>query len=178
MKARVSRLVLTAAVAASACTSRPAPLPFPPLLQDSGLGSLSDEMETALRSLDEARASLASSPENAEAALDRVEQALHRTRYFYLPVLLARDGVDNAYHLAAAGDTTGAQDQLSVAEKTLLDLAQGGDDHVARELREPLDLLEEARVALATGAAQRADRLAELSHRLTLMLTKGRLIVP
>jgi hypothetical protein len=178
MKARVSRLALTVTIAASACTSRPAPPPFPPLLQDSGLGALSDEMESALLSLDQARASLLTSPEDVPGALDRVEQALHRTRYFYLPVLLARDGVDNAYHLAAAGDTTGAQDQLSVAEKTLLDLAQSEDDHVARELKEPLDLLEEARVALATGAAQRADRLAELSHRLTLMLTKGRLIVP
>ncbi len=178
MKAKVSRLALTVTIAASACTSRPAPKPFPPLLQDSGLGSLSDEMETALLSVDEARASLTTSPENAAMALDRIEQALHRTRAFYLPVLLARDQVANAYHLAAAGEVTDAQDQLSVAEKTLLDLANSEDEHMARELKEPLDLLEEARVALATGAAQRADRLADLSHRLTLMLNKGRLIVP
>jgi hypothetical protein len=46
---------------------------------------------------------------------------------------------------------------------------------MSRQVQDPLDLLEEARVALTRNAPDAPDRLEELAARLELMLLKGEL---
>jgi hypothetical protein len=49
---------------------------------------------------------------------------------------------------------------------------------MGREVREPLDLVEEARLALVEGSPEAPARLEALAEQLELMLLKGDLVLP
>jgi hypothetical protein len=103
---------------------------------------------------------------------------LRQLTAYYLPLLEARQRVHNAYALASAGRTKAAQSELDTVETILVGVARAEGEQMRRELREPLAGLEEARLALASGAGDAAERLDALAERLSLMLAKGRLAAP
>jgi hypothetical protein len=137
---------------------------------------LESQVTRALGSLHEARSTLPADDDRALAALAEAEAALVRLQSYYLPLLEARQRASNAHQLAADGQVTRAQKQLEDIEAILLALARGGGEQTGRQVQDPLDLLEEARVALARNAPEAPDRLEELAARLELMLLKGELV--
>jgi len=136
---------------------------------------LESQVARALGSLHEARSALPADGDRAIEALGEAEAALVRLQSYYLPLLEARQRASNAHQLAADGQVTRAQKELEDIEAILLALARGGGEQMSRQVQDPLDLLEEARVALARNAPDAPDRLEELAARLELMLLKGEL---
>ena len=137
---------------------------------------LDSQVARALGSVHEARSALPADDERAIEALGDAEAALVRLQSYYLPLLEARQRASNAHQLAADGQVTRAQGELEKIEAILLALARAGGEQAGLQVRDPLDLLEEARVALARNAPEAPDRLEELAARLELMLLKGELV--
>jgi hypothetical protein len=94
------------------------------------------------------------------------------------PLLEARLRAANAHQLAASGELKKAEDELGLVEDTLLGVARAGGTEMGREVRDPLDLIEEARVALAESSPEAPARIEQLAERLELMLLKGDLVLP
>ncbi len=143
-----------------------------------GVPFLGSEVERALHALREARKALPPQGVDAGASLDQAESALLRLQGYYLPLLEARLRAANARQLAASGDLRRAKDQLAQVEETLLTVARTGGTEMGREIRDPLGLLEEARVALTESSPEAPARLEQLAERLELMLLKGDLVLP
>ncbi|MGD8896574.1 MAG: hypothetical protein PVJ73_11115 [Acidobacteriota bacterium] len=144
---------------------------------DPAVPFLNSEVDRALRSLREARGALPDGGADAREALDETEATLVRLRTYYLPLLEARQRASNAWRLAASGELGKAEGELGHIETTLLALAQSGGQEMSREVEEPLDLLEEARLALARGSPEAPAQLEVLAERLEFMLLKGDLIL-
>lgn len=178
---RASRLcgvpVLLAAGMLSACQATGSSCPA--IVISPGVPFLEKEVERALESLREARGSLpAGELDEARGGLDEAETALSRLQAYYLPLLEARLRAANAHQLAAGGNLRGAGDELDRIEQTLVGLARNGGSEMGREVRDPLDLLEEARLALVESSPEAPARLEALGEGLELMLLKGDLVLP
>jgi hypothetical protein len=139
---------------------------------------LETEVGRALHSLREAREVLPAEGGDAGESLDQAEAALLRLQGYYLPLLESRLRASNAHQLAAGGNLSGAANELEHIEEALLGVARTGGTEMGREVRDPLDLLEEARVALAESSPDAPERLEDLAERLELMLLKGDLVLP
>jgi len=75
------------------------------------------------------------------------------------------------------GELRRADEQLGFIEGTLLELARTGGGDMSRQAAEPLDLVEDARLALTQSSPEAPARLAELTERLELLLLKGDLVL-
>ena len=151
--------------------------PGPAVVTNPTLSFLNAEVDRALHALHEARGRLTSEDPRASEALGEAEEALVRMHAYYLPVLEARQRATNAHQLAVRGELTKANDELEHIETILLGVARNGQEEMGREIEEPLDLVEEARVALGRGSPEAGPHLEELAERLELMLLKGDLIL-
>jgi hypothetical protein len=170
-------VLLAAAGMLAAC--QPTRSSCPAIVISPGVPFLESEVERALDSLHEVRGSLpATDLDEVRGSLDEAEAALSRLQGYYLPLLEARLRASNAHQLAAGGDLKQAGDELDHIERSLVDLARQGSGDMEREVRDPLVLLEEARLALAEGSPEAPGRLVDLAERLELMLLKGDLILP
>jgi len=161
-------------IVAWAAACQPVKQRFPPLTRDPSVGFLRAEVDTASAALAAALEGLPPKAGQSQAAIERAEQTLGRLSGYYLPVFEARQRAYNAYELASVDRMQAARSELDAVEKILLAVAQAESDHIARELQEPLDLLEEARLALASDSGT-GEHLAALAEYLSLMLLKGRL---
>jgi hypothetical protein len=177
---RVSGLVLASALLATvggttACQSiEPS---CAAAITSPGVSFLESEVERALHALREAREGLPAQNMDAAESLDQAEASLLRLQGYYLPLLEARLRASNAHQLAAGGDLSRAEDELALVEKTLLSVARTGGTEMGREVRDPLNLLEEARVALTESSPEAPARLENLAEHLELMLLKGDLVL-
>jgi chromosome segregation ATPase len=138
---------------------------------------LSSEVDRALHSLRDARRDVTAEVPAAREALDEAEAALVRLQAYYLPVLEARQRAFNARLHAVNGELGKAESELGRIEAILLALARSGGEDVGRQIEEPLDLVEEARIALARSSPDAPARLEALAERLELMLFKGDLVL-
>jgi hypothetical protein len=170
-----SALALGMGVLAVACG--PESGGWPRLVPSPAAPFLSAEVATALDALREGRTALPPDAAAGREALDEADAALSRLKTFYLPVLEASRRAYNAHQLAALGDTERAQGELDRIETILLAAAEAGPLEVARELEEPLDSLEEARVSLASASPETPQRFEWLAERLELILLKGELVL-
>jgi hypothetical protein len=169
--------VLLAAGMLVAC--QPIESSCPAIVISPGVPFLGSEVQRALGSIRDARGSLpARHADQTRESLDEAEAALSRLQAYYLPLLEARLRASNAHQLAAGGDLQKAQDELDRIEETLLSLARAGGSEMGREVRDPLDLVEEARLALTESSPEAPARLGDLAERLELMLLKGDLVLP
>jgi hypothetical protein len=167
--------LLAPLVGVVACQSIEAPAPA--VVVDPEVPFLDSEVDRALTSLREAREAVPGEDAQARRHLDEAEAALLRLQTYYLPLLEARQRASNARQLAVHGDLHRAEEQLGLVETTLLDLARGGGGDLARQVAEPLDLVEEARLALTQASPDAPARLADLTERLELLLLKGDLVL-
>jgi len=151
--------------------------PGPTAVVSPAVPFLTAEVDRAVRALREAREALPADGVRANEAMGEAEAALARLQSYYLPLLEARQRASNARQLAANGDLGRAETELGQIEATLLALARSLGGEVGRQVEEPLDLLEEARVALARSSPEAPARLERLAERLELMLLKGEFVV-
>lgn len=166
-------LVTVGALVACQAIERPGPA----LVMSPAVPFLESEVERALRSLREARHALPAESSDADEALAEAESALVRLQSYYLPLLEARQRASNVRQLVASGELTAAKGELGHIEKTLLNLARSGGEDLGRQVEEPLDLLEAARVAVARSSPDAPARVDDLAERLELMLLKGDLVL-
>jgi chromosome segregation ATPase len=167
--------VLASAGGLVACQSIESP--GPAFVMSPAVPFLSSEVARALRSLQDARGDLTKEQSEVRKALDEAEKTLARLQTYYLPLLEARQRAFNARQLAASGDLGKARSELEHIEATLLTLAGSGGDEMGREVEKPLDLVEDARVALARSSPEAVTRLEALAEHLELMLLKGDLVL-
>jgi hypothetical protein len=180
MKAsRLCGLSVVLALGGALVACQPTGSSCPAIVISPGVPFLEKEVERALESLREARGSLPPGElGGARGGLDDAEAALSRLQTYYLPLLEARLRASNAHQLAAGGDLRKAADELDRIEQGLVGLARKGGGEMGREVRDPLDLLEEARLALVESSPEAPARLEALAERLELMLLKGDLVLP
>jgi hypothetical protein len=171
----VASALLTVLAAGLACESIETPAPA--VVVDPETPFLDSEVERALTSLREAREAVSRDDTQARKQLDEAEAALIRLQSYYLPLLEARQRASNARQLAVHGDLRRAEDELGLVEATLLDLARTGGGDMSRQVAEPLDLIEGARLALTQASPDAPARLADLTERLELLLLKGDLVL-
>jgi hypothetical protein len=171
----VASALLTILAGALACQSIETPAAA--VVVDPEVPFLESEVGRALTALGEAREALPGGATQAGAHLDEAEAALLRLQRYYLPLLEARQRASNARQLAVHGELRRAEEQLGFIETTLLDLARTGGGDMSRQAAEPLDLLEDARLALTQSSPEAPDRLADLTERLELLLLKGDLVL-
>jgi hypothetical protein len=151
--------------------------PAPPVIVDPEVPFLDSEVDRALSSLQQAHESLPAGDAPARQYLEEAEAALLRLQSYYLPLLEARQRASNARLLAVHGELGRAEDQLGLVEATLVDLGRTGAGDMSRQVGEPLDLVEDARLALTRASPDAPARLAELTEKLELLLLKGDLIL-
>ena len=148
-----------------------------PLPAHDPSGYLEREIERALGAVREARAKVQPPQEAAERGLARAEKSLVRLRGYYLPMLGARASADNARWAYTMGEGALCRSELDRTERALLGVAELNGSDLARELEQPLETLEDVRVAMA-GAPEDVPALLEaLADRLDTMLAKADLIL-
>jgi hypothetical protein len=177
MRARLFAVTALLATVAGATACQSVEPSCAAALTSPGVPFLASEVERALHALREARDTLPAGGVDSGESLEQAEAALLRLQGYYLPLLEARGRASNAHQLAAGGDLGGAEDELALIEETLLGVASTGGTEMGREIRGPLDLLEDARVALMESSPEAPAHLQTLAERLELMLLKGDLIL-
>ncbi len=149
-----------------------------PFLEETSTTFLATEAGDALTYLQDAKQQLPDHPADAAQSLDRVEKSLSRLLGYYLPLLEARERAHNAYRFYNLGERDSAARELDLIEEKLLGVAKSQGETVALEIKEPLETLEGARVAM-TGAPEEVPATLEaLARRLNQMLEKGRIFLP
>jgi hypothetical protein len=139
-------------------------------------GSLRTEIDRALREVEEAQAGLSREPVKTRQALDSAAQSLHRIADYYLPVLEARDGAYNAYRLLRLNDKAGAVKEIDVAANTLEKTAEAGGESLSKTIREPLEALGEAKLAVGGDRSNAGQALQRVVYLLNEMIVKGGLV--
>lgn len=141
------------------------------------VAALQERVRQSLADLDRARAALPSDPEAAASHLERSSLELRRLDEYYLPLLAAREQVVAAVD-ALGRDAAGAGAAVDSAEALLLGIIRGHGRHLEREMRGPLERLEDARAALAAGDVEEARRvLADLRDHLSSIFHRGGLVL-
>ena len=175
-----ARLQITASlglllILSQACSDREGG--WAPVLEETSTDFLTAEVGQALDRVEAVRSALPQDPETAAAAAAEAEAALRRLSGYYLPVLEARERSYNAYRHHLMGEDERTLGELERVEEILLELGEGQGEFMVHELEHPLELVSDAKLAVA-GTSDEADRLLEeLSVELHDMLVKGGLIV-
>jgi hypothetical protein len=179
MKARslVILWLLLVTVGAPGVACRRGPEGWPRLVQSPSTPFLATQIDKALEKVREGHATLPEEAAAARSALEEADVALSQLKEFYLPLLEATRRAYNAHQLAALGETARAQAELGHIETLLLAVAEDGSMDVVREMEEPLDLLEEARVSLGSSSPETPQRFEWLAERLELAALKGDLVL-
>lgn len=160
---------------AAACDRRGAP--WNPLFEEPSTRSLQEEVERAAEHLREARARLDAEPAAARDALAGAQVHLRHLADYYLPLMEARTRVFNAYRHYHLSEIDRAAEELGSAEAALLEVAERGSDHLAAELRQPLEALTEAHLAVSGRSVDAAEKLKLLASELEGLVLKGELVL-
>jgi hypothetical protein len=173
------RLAITgcalAALALAGC--RRTPQSWIPVLEQTSTAFLETETEAVASRVRSAAAHLPAEPESAAADLAAAEQKLDHLLTYYLPLLEAREHSYNAYRHFYLGKTAETERELEEVEKILMETGAAGQGRLLTEMKDPLEHLEDARVALQTDGGETAKALQALATRLNFLLLKGGLVL-
>jgi hypothetical protein len=173
------RLAMTgcalAAMANVGCSREPES--WIPVLEESSTAFLKTETEAVASRVRSARSQLPVNPEDAAADLAAAEDGLDHLLTYYLPLLEARERAYNAYRHFYLGKAEETARELDEVEAILMTVAEAGPGHPLRAMEEPLERLEDARVALGVDTGEAAEALQALANRLNYLLLKGRLVL-
>jgi hypothetical protein len=97
--------------------------------------------------------------------------------HYFFPILEARQLSYHAHRLWAGQENGEAADELDRTEELLLEVARREGEHVANQLREPLEHVSTARLALAAEPAKAQLAFEQLVRQLDELLLKGRLVL-
>jgi hypothetical protein len=160
---------------ASGCAQQPEG--WIPVLEETSVHVLQTKTKTVMAHLQIAREKLRTDPHGAEEALDLADEELKRFSAYTLPLLDARERSYNAYRLYYLGEEDNAAGELDRIEKILVSMAEDGGPPLARELEKPLEMLADAKAAIAADPAEAPEFLRELATRLNLMFLKIELVL-
>lgn len=150
-----------------------------PVLEESSVGPLRSELAEVAARVRNASLALEPDPERSARELEAAQTSLHHLLAYYLPILEARELSYNAYRHHALGEGSRAQKELEQIESILIQIARSQDSpHLQKEMADPLQKLEDARVALETGSPNAPEALEALAIRLHFLLVKGGLVLP
>jgi hypothetical protein len=127
--------------------------------------------------LQAAQDKIRSDPYDAEEALDSAVEELKCFSEYYLPLLDARERSYNAYRFCYLKEKKRATRELDRIEKTLVSMAEDGGKLLFRELEKPLEILVDARAAIAADPEDAPELLRELANKLNQMLLKMELVL-
>jgi hypothetical protein len=145
-------------------------------LEPLSLDFLRQETDDALKQL-EAIKSQKSVPAAVTSAVDQSEERLRRLNEYYVPMLEARQHALGAELYWQAGETEKAAVELDGVEKTLVAVSQHFGEPVESSLRETVDAVTDARLALGPGAVDVAARMRRVTNLLGERLLKGRVVL-
>lgn len=144
---------------------------------DIPVSFLQDRLREVVADLEQARGGL---PESAAEASGRLEDArleLRRLDEYYLPLLAARQQVGRAARSVTSDEGT-ARSAVDSAETVLRGIVRAHGRHLEREMRGPLERLQDSRTALEAGDVGEARRILDsLHHQLRLMFFRGDLVL-
>lgn len=146
---------------------------------------LASRVEASLEEVEAARSAMGGegarevTPEAPEVAerLARASAGLRRVLDYFIPVLEARFQVGRALELAVASPGA-SRTAIDSAGTIVGKISAGYGERLAREMREPLARLDEARTALEAGRTDEARRvLGRLGEQLELLYFRGELVL-
>lgn len=146
---------------------------------------LANRVEEALQDLEDARSTMggdaapdaAERLENASVRLENASLRLRRVLDYYIPLLEARFQVARALELVAASAES-SRAAIDSAGAIFEGISTARGERLAREMREPLARLDEARTALGQGRIDEARRvLGRLGEQLELLYFRGELVL-
>jgi len=170
-----STLALLSLLAAG-CSQRDAG--WEPPLEETSTRVLRTEVDDALRLAREARHDVRSDPDQAAERLDDALRALQRLDEYYLPLVEARERTYNAHRFLYFGEKHRARDEIETVETILDGVAATGGGELQPALKEPLDLVSEAKAAVMATSENAPDLVKSLAIKLNFMALKGRLELP
>lgn len=156
---------------------RPAPEDWIPVMEETSTTFLRTETEAVAARVRSAASHLPANPAGAAADLAAAEIGLGHLLTYYLPLLEAREHAYNAYRHFHLGRTAQTARELDEVETILTTIAQAGNRRLLDEMQEPLEDLEDARVALDADSRAAAEGLQALATRLNFLLLKGGLVL-
>lgn len=154
-----------------------APDGWTPVMEETSTTFLRTETQAVASEISQAKADLLADPEKAAKELAAAEDRLDHLLTYYLPLLEAREYAYNAYRHHILGDSAQTARELAHVESILIAVAESGHGHLLREMEEPLEALEDARVELRADGREAAKSLKYLATRLNFLLLKGGLVL-
>jgi hypothetical protein len=149
-----------------------------PPLEATSTRFLQNQVEEALQFVRGARADVLTKPERARQSLDGAVRALRRMSDYYLPLLEARERAYNAHRFLYYGEIRRATTEVEAVEGILDQVAKTGDQRLVASLKEPLDLVSEAKAAVLAASDEAPDLIKSLAIELNYMTLKGKLKIP
>lgn len=144
--------------------SREEKQPWVPLLEDTTFSYLADTTRQALDDLH------AGTPEKAEHQLLALQ-------HFFIPMTQVRQLVFDADRLAFNGRADQAGQKLEQAREILLKVGDADGEPLRAAVEELLVMLDGLQRTLRERPAEAPAGLAELGHKVNLMLTRGDLVL-
>ena len=151
--------------------------PWVPVLEETSTVALKAEAEAAIAEVEAAQKALVTAPDEAAFSLEKAHLSLGRLLDYYLPVLEARERAYNAYRHYALGERHLTLKELDQVERILVGVAQGDHGHLLREMEDPLEEIEVARVALEANPDEARQALESLARRVNFLLLKAEMVI-
>lgn len=161
--------LLALAVLAGGCQQNPPG--WIPVLEMTSTEFIEEETQGAMERIAEARASLATEPDEARDRLDEAEETLRRLTDLYLPVYRAKTKAYNAYRLLHLDRGAQAGEELQEIEALILEVSREATPPLLGELERIEELTARARIEVeggSDGAPLALQRLAEGLERFVL----------
>jgi hypothetical protein len=171
------RVILATLLLFAAGCTQPHPGWEPPL-EETSTRFLQTEVEEALLFVRGARTDFPGEPEQVERQLDGATRALERLSRYYLPLLEARERTYDAHRFLYQGEIHRAATEIESVEEILDRVAGTGGTKLQTAMKEPLDLVSEARAAVMAKSEEASDLLRSLAIKLNFMTQRSRLELP
>ena len=146
-----------------------------PPLEETSTRFLQTQVEKALRFVRSAQDDVRSNPEKVEQRLDGAVRALEGMSRYYLPLLEARERTYDAHRFLYHGERHRARSEIEAVEKILDTVAAAGGTSLQPTMKDPLDLVSEAKAAVIAKSENAPELIKSLAIKLNLMALKGQL---
>jgi hypothetical protein len=146
-----------------------------PPLEETSTRFLQTQVENALRFVRSAQDDVRSNPEKAEQRLLDAVRALEGMSRYYLPLLEARERSYDAHRFLYHGERHRARSEIEAVEKILDTIAAAGGTALQPTMKDPLDLVSEAKAAVIAESENAPELIKSLAIKLNFMALKGQL---
>lgn len=149
-----------------------------PPLEETSTRVIQSRVEEALQLVRKAQGEIRSNPEQVEESLNGAVRDMERLSKYHLPLLEARERTYNAHRFLYYRERQRAITELEAVEDILDRVAATGGTALQPAMKEPLDLVSEAKAAVMGDSENAPDLVKSLAIKLNFMALKGRLALP